>query len=400
MQRVKVELPASKSISNRLLIINALSGNTIEISNLSEANDTVVLQRVLSDINTSQPPSEINCEDAGTVMRFLTAFFSIQQGKWLLKGTERMHQRPIAILVDKLKELGADIEYKEKEGYPPLLITGKKLNGGKLSVDATISSQYISALMLVAPYLQHGLQIELKGNVASQPYIEMTAALMLKSGVEVGFKKNTISVPQAGYRSGKIEVENDWSAASYWYALAAISNYGIKLHGLQHNSTQGDSIVVKLMEEFGVKTTYNSSGVLLTKATERTKYFEYNFSQCPDLAPTFVCLCAAMGIPAKFSGMESLAIKESDRTAALATELNKLGVVFIQKQKYWELVPGKNTLNLLEPVALDTYGDHRLAMAFSVFKLQHFSKVTINNTEVVKKSYPTFWQEFEKLVLE
>ncbi len=397
MQRIIPELPASKSISNRLLVMNALSGNIIKIDNLSTANDTVLLNQILKS-HLSHPTStitEINCEDAGTVMRFLTAYFSIQSGQWLLRGTDRMHKRPIKILVNKLKELGANIKYLGEEGYPPLLINGKPLKGGELSVDASISSQYITALMLIAPYLAGGLQISLELKLASLPYIKMTAGLMQQCGADVVFEGAIITTKQERYISKQIEVESDWSAASYWYAFVVLKeDVIVELKGLQKESLQGDSIVAEWMEILGVKTQYTGEGIVLSKAHKPSDYFEKDFSNCPDLALTFIVLCATTNTNAKFFGLESLAIKESDRTQVLTNELNKFGITFAQKENYWELQPNTNLKEITAPIELDTYNDHRIAMVLAMFKLI-LPDVTINNPEVVKKSYPNFWSDFE-----
>lgn len=401
MPKHKIQLPASKSISNRLLVINALSGNKLKIDNLSEANDTVVLNGILSSYIPHANPTlrEINCEDAGTVMRFLTAFYATQKGQWLLRGTDRMHQRPIKILIDKLRELGADIKYLGNEGYPPLLITGKSLQGKKISVEASISSQYISALLMIAPHLSSGLQVELTGTIASKPYIDMTLSLMQQCGIESSFEDNLIIVEKESYASLEITVESDWSAASYWYAFAALSDgLDIELEGLKQDSIQGDSIVANWMEELGIETTFTENRISINSTEKTIHTFEKDFSNCPDLAPTFICLCAAKGITAKFYGLESLAIKESDRTRALANELEKVGVKFIKNDNYWELQPNSNLKDVIVPIEFDTYGDHRLAMAFAMFNLV-LPNVKINSPEVVKKSYPTFWNDLNSVLI-
>lgn len=393
-----VALPASKSITNRLLVINALAGKSITINNLSQANDTHVLNGILSNLSlASDEVAEIDCHDAGTAMRFLTAFFAITNGKWLLKGTARMHQRPIGILVEKLKELGADIEYLQAEGYPPLLINGGQLKGGAISIDAGISSQYISALMMIAPHLKGGLTLQLKGKIASKPYIILTAGLMQQCGVSVVFKDNTVIISKGKYTPTQITVESDWSAASYWYALAAIASHAeIQLNGLLSHSLQGDSIVTDLMESFGVTTAFTNKGAVVKNGGAVTNHFEHDFTDCPDLAPTFIALCGVMRIPARFYGLESLAIKESDRTAALATELEKVGVIFNQQGTYWQLIPNTKTQNNTQTAVFDTYNDHRLAMALSVFSTV-LSEIKINNPQVIIKSYPTFWDDFERV---
>lgn len=392
-------LPASKSIANRLLVMNALAANAITINNLSQANDTLLLQGILGELSFNTTSAvEIDCHDAGTVMRFLTAFFAITEGKWLLKGTERMHQRPIGILVEKLKELGADIEYLHNEGYPPLLINGAQLKGGEIRIDAGISSQYISALMMIAPYLKNGLTLKLEGKITSKPYISLTAGLMQQCGVQAVFMGNVVIIPEGRYTSTQITVESDWSAASYWYAVAAVANRAeIQLNGLLPDSLQGDSVVARLMEEFGVTTTFTNNGVLIKNGGTVTNHFEHDFTDCPDLGPTFIALCGAMGIPARFYGLESLAIKESDRTAALATELKKVGVVFEQNDEYWQLIPNKEALNSSKTIEFDTYNDHRLAMALSVFSIV-LSEIKINNPQVIIKSYPTFWDDFMQIM--
>ncbi len=394
-----VALPASKSIANRLLVMNALASNAITINNLSQANDTRLLHSILGELSfNTDSVVEIDCHDAGTVMRFLTAFFATTEGKWLLKGTERMYQRPIGVLVEKLKELGADIEYLHNEGYPPLLINGTQLKGGEIRIDAGISSQYISALMMIAPYLKNGLTLKLEGKITSKPYISLTAGLMQQCGVLAGFVGNVVTIPEGKYKATKTTVESDWSAASYWYAVAAVANRAeIQLNGLLPDSLQGDSVVARLMEEFGVNTTFTNSGVLIKNGGTVTNHFEHDFTDCPDLGPTFVALCGAMGIPARFYGLESLAIKESDRTAALAIELKKVGVVFEQNGEYWQLIPNNEALNSSKTIEFDTYNDHRLAMALSVFSIV-LSEIKINNPQVIIKSYPTFWDDFMQIM--
>ncbi len=399
LKKHQINLPASKSISNRLLIINALSGNNSTIINLSKANDTAILNKILT-AHLSQPATqiqEINCEDAGTAMRFLTAYFSLQKGQWLLRGNDRMHQRPIGVLVDKLQELGADIKYLGNSGYPPLLINGKTLQGGKIEINASISSQYISALIMIAPYLQNGLQLRLTNPITSKPYIDMTLGLLQQLEIKTTYENNVLSISEGRCKHHPFSIESDWSAAAYWYAFMALSSgLEIELKGLQQNSLQGDSVVVKWMRDFGVATTFIENGVVITATDTQLKTFEQNFRDCPDLAPTFICLCAAKGISAKFYGLESLAIKESDRTQALSIELEKVGVSFSQKNDYWELIPNTNLRDINSSIEFETYGDHRLAMALAMYKLI-LPSVTINTPEVVKKSYLTFWDDFEGL---
>lgn len=399
----EINLPASKSSSNRLLIINALSGNKITINNLSNANDTVLLAEIINtkflilnpELETLNLKLEtIDCQDAGTAFRFLTAYFAITPGQWILKGTERMHQRPIQLLVSVLKQLGADITYLENEGFPPLLIKEKKLSGGKVTIDASVSSQYISALMMIAPYLQEGLEINLEGKISSQPYIYQTAGLIQQCGVQPIITGNKITIPKGEYKQTVIEVESDWSAASYWYAFAALAKpESLVLKGLKPNSLQGDNVVAQWMQDFGVITEYKNGNAILNIQKTNISYFEKDFTNTPDLAPTFICLCGALGITAKFYGLESLAIKESDRTAALAIELSKMGIHFTQKNDYWQLMPNPHLLALKTIPVFETHNDHRLAMALAMFGYV-LPEIHINNPSVVKKSYPSFWEEF------
>lgn len=387
-----IKLPASKSEANRALIIAALSGQASELHNLSEANDTQLLQRLLkSDAET------IDAEDAGTVMRFLTAYYAVTGQRKILTGTERMCQRPIKVLVEALRELGADIEYLGEEGYPPMKMNGFRGNGNRqLKVRSDISSQYISALLMVGPLLPDGLELELEGKIGSRPYIEMTLSLMEHFGVSATFEGNTITVPHQSYIAATFSVESDWSAASYWYSLVALAQEAdITLLGLREKSFQGDRAIVDIMYRLGVYTTFTEEGVKLTKK-EQERHVSFDFSDCPDLAQTVVALCAGIGVRVDMTGLESLRIKETDRIQALQLEV--LGM----NSSLEEITPGvfRLTPGILtkEKLSFRTYQDHRMAMAFAPIAL--LEPVEIQEPSVVRKSYPRFWEDLEKVGFE
>jgi 3-phosphoshikimate 1-carboxyvinyltransferase len=388
----RVQLPASKSEANRALIIAALAGGKSDLQNLSEANDTQLLQRLLqSDADT------IDAEDAGTVMRFLTAYYAVTGQQKTLTGTDRMCQRPIKVLVDALRELGAGITYLGEEGYPPLQIGGFTGSGKKhLKVRSDISSQYISALLMVAPLLPEGLELELEGKIGSRPYIEMTLALMKQFGVEARFEGNTITVPRQAYQPATFAVESDWSAASYWYSMAALAKEAdIMLLGLREDSHQGDKAIVEIMRRLGVYTEFKPEGVRLTKK-HAEKRLTYDFSNCPDLAQTVVALCAALGVTLEMTGLESLRIKETDRIQALQIEVLGMG------SSLEEITPGvfqmKPSLLQRPELCFRTYQDHRMAMAFAPIAL--LQPIQIQDPEVVRKSYPRFWEDLEQMGFE
>ncbi|GAB3821223.1 3-phosphoshikimate 1-carboxyvinyltransferase [Pontibacter rugosus] len=384
-----IKLPASKSEANRALIISALSGQESQLHNLSEANDTQLLQRLLkSDAAT------IDAEDAGTVMRFLTAYYAITGQEKTLTGTERMCQRPIKVLVEALRELGASIAYLGEEGYPPLKI-GKFTGNGKkqLKVRSDISSQYISALLMIAPLLPEGLELELEGKIGSRPYIEMTLSLMKHFGVEAIFEGNTITVAPQEYKAAEFTVESDWSAASYWYSLVALAKEAdITLLGLKEHSYQGDHAIADIMYKLGVYTQFTEQGVKLMKK-KHERHISLDFSDCPDLAQTIVALCAALGVHVDMTGLESLRIKETDRIQALQIEV--LGM----NCSLEEITPGVFTLEpgILhkQKLSFRTYQDHRMAMAFAPLAL--LEPVDIQEPSVVRKSYPRYWEDLQKV---
>jgi 3-phosphoshikimate 1-carboxyvinyltransferase len=316
-------------------------------------------------------------------------------GEWVITGSERMKNRPIRLLVDALTALGARIEYVEKEGFPPLRIFGSAMMGGEISLNGGVSSQYISALMMIAPYMQNGLIIRLEGDVISVPYIQMTMTMMKEYGVEVTFENNVIGVLSQTYKPIRYKVESDWSAASYWYeALSIAGNGQIFLSGLNRNSSQGDSKVADLFEQLGVKTEYQTEGVLLTSTGNYTDKFEYDFVNQPDLAQTFAVTCCLKNIPFHFNGVQSLKIKETNRIAALINELSKLGFVLFEPAE-GQLAWSGERCEPVSEISIATYEDHRMAMAFAPAAL--VTPLVIEEPQVVSKSYPSFWTDFEKL---
>ena len=386
-----IQLPASKSISNRALIINALAKGSFTPSNLSDCDDTNVMVKAL----TSQDET-IDIMAAGTAMRFLTAFLSVTEGARIITGTQRMQQRPIEILVNALKMLGAEIEYTQNNGFPPLRISGKPLEGGKISLKGSVSSQYISALLMIAPVLKKGLQLTLTGDIISKPYINLTLQLMKDFGAQAEWTaSDRIEVLPQPYKSVPFTVESDWSAASYWYQMAAlVPDAKIELLGLFPDSYQGDSKVAELFVSLGVETIFTSRGALLMKTGTCCERMDYNFINEPDLAQTFVVTCAVMGIPFRFWGLQSLKIKETDRMAALIAELGKLGYVLKESGNAvlsWE---GERQPISANP-AIKTYEDHRMAMAFAPACLR-IPSITICDPQVVSKSYPHYWEDLTK----
>lgn len=378
-------LPASKSISNRALIINALAGNSSRLHNLSDANDTQLMLRL---VNSSSPT--IDVEDAGTTMRFLTAYFSITNQHKVMTGTSRMKERPIGILVDALRVLGVEIRYLEKEGYPPheiLNFAGQKAN--KVRIRGDVSSQYISALMMIAPMLPEGLTLTLEGKIGSRPYIEMTASLMRHFGAKCTLNEDKVIIPSHSYKPASFTVESDWSAASYWFAFAALAeDADILLPRLMLDSLQGDSKVVTIMESLGVSAHLENDLLKLQKIASK-KQLHWDFTDCPDLAQTVAVICAAKGVKGYFTGLESLRIKETDRIAALQHELRKIGADLIEiDSSHWTLLPSKQ---LPASASFMTYKDHRMAMAFA--PLSTVMDVEIENPHVVRKSYPNFWND-------
>ncbi len=388
-----VDLPASKSIANRLLIINSLNNSTLDLQAYSDSGDTLLLKNILQNLNP-----HINAGEAGTVFRFLTAYLSGLPGTWNLSGSERMLERPIGPLVLALKQSGADIQYQGRDGYPPLLILGKKLKGGKVDIDASLSSQFVSALLLIGPYMHEGLHVQMNCTPASVPYIKMTIDLMKKGGAEVDWKENEIIVKPGIYSSVNINVETDWSSAVFWYELCAISQHAsILLKDLQINSIQGDAATVSVMNFFQVKTRSDAKGVRIEKLNmDKTKnFFSLDCRDIPDLVPALVCTCAALGIKAEFSGIRTLKIKESNRIHALQTELRKLGLQSVYNSEDDILRLENGRLKTFSGT-LNTHNDHRIAMALAPLALV-CGPLCINDSEVVEKSYPSFWEQLTGL---
>ena len=387
-----IKLPTSKSISNRLLLLNALSYSPYEIKNISDCDDTKVMLEVL---NSNSNVFDIGA--AGTSMRFLTAFLSKVVGEWVLTGSERMKQRPIGVLVDALRQLGAKIEYEEKEGYPPLRIFGSALKGGDIYLPGNISSQYISALLMIAPQVENGLSIHLGGEILSRPYIDLTLNLMEEFGVKAIWQdERNIIIPEASYHPKPMWVEADWSAASYWYEIAALNpGLEITLQGLEKESPQGDSAVKDIFEKLGVNSKFTEKGLVIHSEGKLPENFKYDFVDQPDLAQTVVVTCCMLDVPFSFTGLQTLKIKETDRIDALVAELAKFG--------YKLSTNGKDTLEwngvkeevIHSPVPVDTYKDHRMAMAFAP-AASVTGNVLIEEAGVVSKSYPAFWQDIAK----
>ncbi len=384
-----VQLPASKSISNRALILHALSGGVTRPENLSDCDDTQVMIRALDHM-----PDVIDIHAAGTAMRFLTAYLCVTPGTHVITGTERMQQRPIRILVDALRTLGAHISYAGNEGFPPLRITGTRLTGSEIELAGNVSSQYISALLMIGAVLPAGLKLRLTGDIVSRPYINLTLQLMHDFGAQAGWtSESSIAVAPGGYRDTPFRVESDWSAASYWYQMTALSPDApeVELLGLHAHSPQGDSRGAELFARLGVQTEFTPQGVKLRKEGQPAERLDEDLVDIPDLAQTFVVTCCLMGVPFRFTGLQSLKIKETDRICALITELRKLGYAVHAEQDsilWWD---GERCPADPQP-AIDTYEDHRMAMAFAPACLVR-PNIRINEPQVVSKSYPRYWDD-------
>ena len=389
--KATIQLPASKSISNRALIIHALSKGNDALSNLSDCDDTRVMVKALTEGG-----EVIDILAAGTAMRFLTAYLSSTPGTHIITGTERMQQRPIQILVNALRELGASIEYPRNEGFPPLRIEGAPLTGNEITLKGNVSSQYISALLMIGPILKNGLQLRLTGEVVSRPYINLTLQLMKDFGASARWTSDqSISVEPQPYRCVPFTVESDWSAASYWYQMAVLSSEAdIELTGLFRHSYQGDSRGAEVFARLGIETEYTEEGIRLRKNGSCVKRLDEDFVDIPDLAQTFVVTCALLDVPFRFTGLQSLKIKETDRIEALKAEMKKLGYVLHDEDDsilYWN---GER----IEPQAcpvIKTYEDHRMAMAFAPAAI-HYPTIQIDEPQVVSKSYPGYWDDLRK----
>lgn len=393
--KTSIELPGSKSISNRVLMIREISGLQIHFKNLSDSEDTILLAKALGQIH-GKKSGTVNINHAGTDMRFLTAHLSAKDGEWIVTGSERMKQRPIAELVNALRELGATISYMEKEGYPPLKVKGSTLFGGRIEIDGSISSQFISALLLIAPVLKEELEIVLKGNVVSIPYIKMTTALLKLFGIFVTFNGNKIVVSPSPFKmiNDQFLVESDWSAASYWFNLAALSKKSeVELKYLDKFSLQADSVLPELYSKLGVQTEFIEKGVYLRGGGDVVKEFEYDFTNCPDIAQTIAVSCYGLGIKANLTGLQTLKIKETDRILALKTELEKLGASVEATNNSLKINP-PSEIPVKEPLVL-TYNDHRMAMSFAPLSVL-LPGLKTENPDVVNKSYPAFWDDLQQ----
>jgi 3-phosphoshikimate 1-carboxyvinyltransferase len=392
-----IVLPASKSIANRALIIHALSYSPYPIENLSDSDDTRVMEQVFNS-NTNH----FDIGHAGTAMRFLTAFLSQIVGEWTITGSDRMKQRPIGILVDALHKLGAKIEYLENDGFPPLRIYGSHLKGCVLELDGSVSSQYISALLMIAPTVEGGLTLRLKNKIMSRPYIEMTLKLMEQFGVQHVWKGNEIRIAEQQYKAAcPFSVEADWSGASYWYEMAVLADeVDLELTGLTTESLQGDAMIAKWFEQLGIETLATEKGSRLAKNGQALpKFLQLNFIENPDVAQTFAVLCVMKQIPFHFTGLETLKIKETNRIAALQDELAKFGAQLTEPahgELKWD---GTFPLEKQALPEIETYHDHRMALAFAPV-CQTYGTVAILDPMVITKSYPDYWEDLKKVGFE
>ncbi|WP_424963460.1 3-phosphoshikimate 1-carboxyvinyltransferase [Ekhidna sp.] len=389
-----ITLESSKSESNRALIINALAGgNVADIHNLSNARDTQTMRSLLQG-----KPDVYDVKDAGTTMRFLTAYLAIHGQGEIITGTDRMKNRPIGPLVDALRTIGAKIEYLEKDGYPPLKIHRiENQLTNKIAIPGNISSQYISALLMIVPSMEQGLEITLTSEIYSRPYIEMTLSLMKAFGVGNEWTGNSIKVSRQTYQPVEYTIEGDWSGASYWYSFISMAPEDSKLQlpTLRKDSTQGDIAIATIMNDLGVETQFEQNAVYLRKLPLNQKKLTIDFRSCPDLAQTVMVSAAVIGIELEMTGLESLKIKETDRIAAMQHELAKIGATLTENDKMWYLIPSDH---LPDAVTIETYEDHRMAMAFAPLCLK--MDVTIDDPSVVEKSYPGYWDEIKRLSIE
>jgi len=397
----EIQLTGSKSECNRALIISALSKKLVKVENLSNAADTVTLNSILNILEEEleveiQESKTVDVGPAGTAMRFLSAYLSAKNGNFLLTGTERMKQRPIGILAEALKTLGADISYAEAEGFPPLNISGPlHQKTAQVKVKGDVSSQYISALLMIAPILPQGLTLEIEGELTSKPYVDMTLDMLAEVGIRHSWNGNSISIAPQNFKPGTLVVEPDWSAASYWYSIAALADEAeISLPALKEKSLQGDSQIQKIMKIFGIATEKTEKGILITNlrlSLETNQVLD--LKTCPDLAQTIVVIAAALGKNMSFTGLETLKIKETDRIAALQNELAKIGVTLTEDNLVYTL--NTDGLHFPEKITIATYEDHRMAMAFAPLALL-INEVEIEEMQVVEKSYPYFWEDLKK----
>jgi len=397
----EIQLTGSKSECNRALIISALSKKLVKVENLSNAADTVTLNGILNNLEEEleveiQESKTVDVGPAGTAMRFLSAYLSAKNGNFLLTGTERMKQRPIGILAEALKTLGADISYAENDGFPPLNIVGPlNQKTAEVKIKGDISSQYISALLMIAPILPQGLTLEIEGELTSKPYVDMTLDMLAEVGIEHSWNGNSITIKPQSFKPGTLVVEPDWSAASYWYSIAALADEAkIDLPALKEKSLQGDSQIQKIMKIFGIATDKTEKGISISNlglSLETTQVLD--LKTCPDLAQTIIVIAAALGKNMSFTGLETLKIKETDRIAALQNELAKIGVTLTENNLVYTL--NTDELHFPNKITIATYEDHRMAMAFAPLALL-IDEVEIEEMQVVEKSYPYFWEDLKK----
>lgn len=394
--KAEISISGSKSETNRLLLLQALYPN-ITLANISNSDDSDVMTKALKTEIPPQVEREIDIHHAGTAMRFLTAYFSTQKDKIVtLTGSKRMKERPLKILVDALKQLGAKIEYLENEGFPPIKITGQNLIKNKVSLAADVSSQYISALLLVASSLENGLELTLEGKITSVPYIKMTLTLLNDLGIETKFENNTITVSHKATIGNQLAtIESDWSSASYFYSIVALSDIGteISLSSYKENSLQGDSVLAKIYENFGVQTTFIDNIIVLKKVeSHKPQTITQNLNNAPDIAQTIAVTSFGLGVGCHLTGLHTLKIKETDRLEALKKELTKLGASITVTNDSLTL---EATSTIISNISIETYQDHRMAMAFAPLALK--TNITIQDAEVVSKSFPAFWDDLESI---
>jgi len=392
-----INISGSKSETNRLLLLQSLYPD-LKIDNASNSDDSEVMVKALQSNKKDCHTELVEVHHAGTAMRFLTAYFSIQEGQEVvLTGSSRMKERPIQVLVESLRQIGADIEYIEKEGFPPLRIRGKKITSQNVSLPANVSSQYISALLLIAPKLENGLEITLEGEITSVPYIKMTLALLNEIGVKTSFQGNVIKVCHAELVEAQtITIESDWSSASYWYSIVALSEIGtqITLSSYKQYSLQGDISLVRIYQDFGVATIFNENNTITIQktTTHNSQLITHNLNNSPDIAQTIAVTCFGLGMGCQLSGLHTLKIKETDRLQALKNELEKLGATVVITDDSLQLIPSSI---IHKNVTIKTYQDHRMAMAFAPLALK--TTLNIEDAEVVSKSYPDFWNDLKQV---
>lgn len=391
----RLSLPASKSLANRIIMLQALSKQELLKIESEPADDIAVFVNAITTTQNCEQ-AKINIGAAGTAMRFLTAYFAQQKGTWLLTGTERMLERPIAPLVQALKTLGADISYANKEGFPPLLIKGKRLHTASLTIEADISSQFVTALLLLAPFIAGGLQLQLKGNVVSAAYVQMSLQLLKEAGVTLNQTSTQLKVDELKSKPLLPQnAEGDWSAASYYFSICALAkNACIVLKGINEKSLQGDSVLPQLFNQLGVSASFDSEGLTLRSTTPTATHFSYDFINCPDLAQTVAVTCFGLGISAELTGLQTLKHKETNRLVALKTELEKCGAEVEISEHSLTLKTRKGNVLNSEPIV--TYQDHRMAMSFAPMALL-VPHLTIEDEAVVNKSYPQFWKHLLSL---